>query len=79
MIIVNITILIITTIFVIYYSLSMKKPYPKTLLTYFDMPHIRFAVYVLLYIVSYYNYIIGLVSLIAILLLNVDYINLYVK
>jgi hypothetical protein len=51
------------------YGLDIKRPYPKVVLDMFHEPGTRFLGYIVVYLIS------GL----SLLLLNLDYINLYLK
>jgi hypothetical protein len=57
----------------IYYNFV---PYPKWVIYNFNEPIYKFICYLCIYFISYYDIRTALVSLILILLLHLDYINL---
>lgn len=79
LVILNIICLIILVFIISLYGLNMKMPYPKVILETFNEPLTRFITYIFLYIICIYNPVLGLISGICILLLHIDYINLFLK
>lgn len=75
----NVIILILVLAFILTLSIHMKKPYPKEVMKKFDEPYLRFFAYVGLYALCFYNPVVGLFGFIGLLLLHIDYINLYLK
>jgi hypothetical protein len=59
------------------HSLRPLYPYPRQIIDSFHEPVVRFASYVLVYGLCYYNATIGMLSGLCVLLLHLDYINLY--
>lgn len=76
---VNLVIVFLILVWIVKYSLRMKSPYPRWALNAFNEQYVRLFVYILLYVLCFYNPVVGLVAFIGILLLHLDYINLYIK
>lgn len=73
---VNITVVIITAILISYYSLNLKTIYPKIVIEIFAEPLGRLLAYLTVYMISFYNELLGLLFLIPVVLLHLDIINL---
>ena len=76
---INFIIFIILISIIIFYSIQNKKPYPKLILNAFNEPIYRFLTYLILYLISAYNPIFGLLSILILIPMHLDYINLYLK
>lgn len=76
--IVNICIILLLLLFIWSYLLNAKTPIPKKIIDEFMEPSVRFISYILVYLLSYWNKLIGIVYTITILLINLD-INNYIK
>jgi hypothetical protein len=79
LVIINIIILLIIILIISSYCLNVRIPYPKNIINNFNEPIIRFVSYILIYCICVYNPILGLFSGVGILLLHIDYINLFIK
>ncbi len=77
--VVNILFLCILILIISVYSLNIRKPYPKHLMELFHEPLTRFITYILIYVICVYNPLLGLFSALPVILLHIDYINLYIK
>lgn len=78
-ILLNSIIIIILVFIITLYSFDIHKPYPKTIFIYFNEPYVKFIIYIFLYYISFYNPIIALLSLIIILCIHLDLLNLTVN
>lgn len=58
--------------FIAVYSLDFTIPYPRFIFTYFQLPAVKIIVYMSLYMVAYYNPIISILALIAIVMLHLN-------
>jgi hypothetical protein len=74
--ILNIFVLIILITFIVKYCINIKILYPKWVVFVINEPIFRFILYLLIYLLSFYNPIISLYSLIIVLFIHIDYINL---
>lgn len=74
--VINSTLISILILLIIYFII---KPYPQAIIYGFHEPFVRFATYLILYGISIYNPIIGILSTILIILLHLDYVNLSLK
>lgn len=71
------TIIIITLCLIMFlYSLDIKTPFPRFVLLYFDNPMVRIIVYFAVYCISFYNPIIALLTMLIVITVHLDYINL---
>ncbi len=75
-ILLNSLIIVILVFIITFYSFDIFKPYPKNIFIYFNEPFVKFIIYLILYYISFYNPIIALLSLIIILCIHLDIINL---
>jgi hypothetical protein len=78
-VIINISILFLMFLLIIIFGLDLVTPYPKKLVVYFNEPIVKIAVYLGIYHVSYYNPVISVILMIAVLLLHADMIMLVEK
>jgi hypothetical protein len=71
-------IIIITFLFLIVseYGVDMKKIYPIWVIRLFEEPFARFVCYVLIYILTCYDYTVALLFSLIVLFAHIDYINL---
>lgn len=76
---VNLVLLIIIVIFTCYYSLDMKTLYPEVWINICAEPFGRFMLYIIVYCISFYNEVLALLTLIPVVLLHLDIINLLDK
>lgn len=70
---INLVIIILLTTFIVFYSLDIKKKYPKWVIVSFNEPIVRFLLYLLAYALTLYNPLIAFVFLIIIISLHLDY------
>ena len=61
---------------IIVYALDMTIPYPAFVINAFDRPLIRIIIYIALFAIAYYNPVISLLSLICVVTLHLDIINI---
>lgn len=73
---INTGIIVIVFVIISYYSLNIKTMYPKFVIELFNEPLGCLAVYMGVYILSFYNELMGLLCLIPVILLHLDVINL---
>jgi hypothetical protein len=64
-------------IIIFIFSIDQKKPYPPKLLELYKEPGIRFLLYCGLIFVANFSVINGLLLTMFMILLHVDYVNLY--
>ena len=76
---VNLVIMFLILTILCLYSIRQSHPYPQKILDSFHEPIVRFLSYIALYGLCVYNPLIGLFFGICVLLLHMDYINLYLK
>lgn len=74
--VVNLIILLLVIILISIYGLDVKEPYPKNVVLFFSEPYVRVISYLVLYLVSLYNYTISFVLTIMVILLHNDYVML---
>ena len=58
------------------FGLDIITPYPKEWVIYFNEPIVKIATYVAIYHVAYYNPVISILIMVAVLLLHTDMIML---
>lgn len=75
----NVIILILVLAFIFTLAIHMKKPYPREVMQKFDEPYVRFFAYLILYALCFFNPLVGLFGFMGLILLHIDYINLYLK
>lgn len=73
---INAVLLVILMIIISIYCLNIKTMYPKAIVEFFGEPIGRLSLYMLVYLVSFYNELLGLISLIPVVLIHLDIINL---
>ncbi len=76
---INFIIFIVLLLIIILYSIQNKKPYPKMILNRFNEPIYKFLTYITLYLISAYNPIFSILSILILIPMHLDYINLYLK
>ena len=54
------------------YSLDFTIPYPRLIFTYFQLPAVKIVVYMSLYFIAYYNPVISILALVAVLMLHLN-------
>lgn len=74
--VINALIMVILVVVISFFCIDMKEPYPRKIIELYSEPHIRFFTYIALYFITMYNYVLGFVSAIGIILLHIDYVNL---
>lgn len=75
----NVIILILILAFIFTLAINMKKPYSREVMEKFNEPYVRFFAYLLLYGLCSFNPLVGLFAFMGLILLHIDYINLYLK
>lgn len=76
---VNLVIVFLLLTILCMYSIRQAYPYPQNILDSFHEPIMRFVAYIIVYGLCFYNPLIGLLAGVSVLLLHMDYINLYLK
>lgn len=75
----NVIMLILILAIILTLSIHMKTPYPREIMQKFDEAYVRFFAYVILYVLCFFNPVVGLFAFMGLILLHIDYINLYLK
>ena len=74
--IINYFIIIIILVFIVIFGLG-EQPYNIEIMEAFHQPYIRFILYIILYALVFYNHIIAVLYMIFLILLHLEYLNLY--
>lgn len=59
-----------------YYSLDIKRVYPRVIVEVFSEPVGRLVAYMAVYLLTHYNQLLGLLGLIPVVLIHLDIVNL---
>lgn len=77
--ILNLVVITTATIFIAIFSVDIKEPYPKSVIKMWAEPYIRFLAVIAIYLITLYNPTMGILALLGVLLLHLDYLNLIVN
>jgi hypothetical protein len=75
----NAGIMVVMFVIISYYCLSIKIMYPPFIIELFAEPFGRLMVYLFVYLISFYNELMGLLCLIPVVFIHLDIINLIQK
>lgn len=72
---INIVIVIVLILFISYYSIHITNPYPRKLFEFCHEPYGRYMLYLVIYIISFYNELISLLLLLIVMFIHTDMIQ----
>lgn len=73
--IINAFIILLELVMIVAFALDMRVPYPPEVIKAFHQPVVRLIMYILLFLVAYYNPIVSLLLAVCIITLHIDIIN----